>query len=740
MSINGGSKEFWEEIFHLFAKHNGTRVNYKDFIINYGLLLKGTTEEKLAWAFKMFDTKQRGYLENKEISELLLFLFTCESRHAPQAQGPVPRKKSSFRQAINLSGTAEQLMRDMDRDGDGKVTREEFIAACTNNEGIARAFESALERLIEVSPQGTTVEIFADQVAGHKKAGTGIMKQGDKLFKPFGAREFEFYESLKDWPRVPRFFPQYFGRTQVLVHQTGPSPSSAEQTLVNHFLILEDFTQGYKKPCICDLKIGRRTTEEDASLFKRMQMKTVDTISTSAQLGFRICGMRVYNTAREEYVVKDKLWGGLLSANGIREALLLFVNNGREIRYDVLRAFIPLVDEVLTWFKTENHMMRFVGSSILLIYDAEDKQWGILPHHRHLHHVPSRRRSEPRPHHERVNTHSEDGPHTTREMYSDESESGDAVSLPNHLSSPPNTRDSDSWSTVSDSPLPSPRTSDGSKPTLSNHRSSPQQSAHESNTNHIPALVDLREQISSLGQSASNEASVSPRSRARAASNSHKPFARSNAQKLRVGLVDFAHTSALQEDQTDDDYIYGAENLLTILGQLCTEEKDKTFEELWVTELRRARRGVVVRIENKTSKTLELVTKTLLGEHQVWGAKPRQEIPPFSTMVCGTHGENNVSGTHATLEYLIKDPAADTPAKQCRFVAEWENSIGLFARRVFICKLHAGDEADPTAYDTSTRTATGLLLYRVGGDCTEATFTVTELTRPSTATAEVKQE
>jgi hypothetical protein len=29
MSINGGSKEFWEEIFHLFAKHNGTRVNYK---------------------------------------------------------------------------------------------------------------------------------------------------------------------------------------------------------------------------------------------------------------------------------------------------------------------------------------------------------------------------------------------------------------------------------------------------------------------------------------------------------------------------------------------------------------------------------------------------------------------------------------------------------------------------------------------------------------------------------------
>ncbi len=29
MSINSGSREFWEEIFHLFAKHSGTRIDYK---------------------------------------------------------------------------------------------------------------------------------------------------------------------------------------------------------------------------------------------------------------------------------------------------------------------------------------------------------------------------------------------------------------------------------------------------------------------------------------------------------------------------------------------------------------------------------------------------------------------------------------------------------------------------------------------------------------------------------------
>lgn len=41
------------------------------------------------------------------------------------------------------------------------------------------------------------------------------MKQGDKIYKPFSLREFEFYEYLKTWDNPPRFFPKYFGRTQI---------------------------------------------------------------------------------------------------------------------------------------------------------------------------------------------------------------------------------------------------------------------------------------------------------------------------------------------------------------------------------------------------------------------------------------------------------------------------------------------------------------------------------------------
>jgi 1D-myo-inositol-tetrakisphosphate 5-kinase/inositol-polyphosphate multikinase len=56
---------------------------------------------------------------------------------------------------------------------------------------------------------------------------------------------------------------------------------------------LEDFTYGMKRPCICDLKMGPQTFESDASLIKRVQMGAFDKMSTSSNLGFRMCGMRV---------------------------------------------------------------------------------------------------------------------------------------------------------------------------------------------------------------------------------------------------------------------------------------------------------------------------------------------------------------------------------------------------------------------------------------------------------------
>jgi hypothetical protein len=97
------------------------------------------------------------------------------------------------------------------------------------------------------------VEMFGNQVAGHKKEGKSILKQGDKLFKPFSVREFEFYEYMKTWDNQPRFFPKYFGRVQI----------SGEADTVNRILPFPSLSLSLNSlsfftPTLCTLSLCSR--------------------------------------------------------------------------------------------------------------------------------------------------------------------------------------------------------------------------------------------------------------------------------------------------------------------------------------------------------------------------------------------------------------------------------------------------------------------------------------------------
>lgn len=113
------------------------------------------------------------------------------------------------------------------------------------------------------------------------------------------------------------------------------------------FLVLENLVTPFPKPCILDLKLGVRQHADDASPEKIARCTAKCATTTSASLGVRCCGMRVFDAASGITTVRDKLFGKSLSAGTFRSRCLqAFFDNGMGLRFDVIETLIEKIAQL----------------------------------------------------------------------------------------------------------------------------------------------------------------------------------------------------------------------------------------------------------------------------------------------------------------------------------------------------------------------------------------------------------
>lgn len=166
------------------------------------------------------------------------------------------------------------------------------------------------------------------------------------------------------------FAPYYYGVANVKRDQLDSSTADGEG---DDYIILEDLTKKYSKPCIMDVKMGTQSFEPDATDEKKD--KEAAKYPQQADFGLRIVAMRVYNPSSTNaddngYIHYSKHYGRSLSTRPkLKEAFQTFV--GTEGTGESMSNILKQLGEIKAWF-LKNDFFSFYSSSIMIIYEGDD--------------------------------------------------------------------------------------------------------------------------------------------------------------------------------------------------------------------------------------------------------------------------------------------------------------------------------------------------------------------------------
>ncbi|CAG2165985.1 unnamed protein product [Oppiella nova] len=158
------------------------------------------------------------------------------------------------------------------------------------------------------------------------------------------------------------------------LHQTQGRPQDSQQSYSSrpsqrYFMLLENITSHYHLPCILDLKMGTRQHGDDATDEKRHRQMAKCAASTSASLGFRLCGMQVYQQSLDSYQLYqvDKYYGRKINTEtGLKRELEVYFKG----RTHLISSTIKRLKELRSIVDDLRSTLRFFSTSLLIVSEG----------------------------------------------------------------------------------------------------------------------------------------------------------------------------------------------------------------------------------------------------------------------------------------------------------------------------------------------------------------------------------
>ena len=129
------TREFCNHVFRALDTDNNGYVSFKEFLLALDVSTCGTPEDKLNWAFKLYDINGDGVINRCEMIMIIESLFEMLDdgtlKHLPE-----------YNRKTYAKERAKVIFAKLDANHDLQLTKDEFVSGCLQDDDLARLLTS----------------------------------------------------------------------------------------------------------------------------------------------------------------------------------------------------------------------------------------------------------------------------------------------------------------------------------------------------------------------------------------------------------------------------------------------------------------------------------------------------------------------------------------------------------------------------------------------------------------------